>query len=221
MCHPTATKFSIVSNTSSTLVANISKPYRVIVEGLKATLSANVVQIVNAYESSGQANEWYLDGFSVDGDVSAVTRLMTFTLAVGGVDPTSIDIVNPRYTIPNTITLVAKSGTTLAGVIATMPEFTANAELTVSIGDKESLTGGSFGFVINDHPIFPSVPQNFITTTGNGVVGATEGYLIAVAPFPGTTGGTRARLATSTYTAATVARTSNVSSTVTMKKFIL
>ena len=220
IAHSTGTAFAILDNASSSLVDNISKPYRIIVEDLEAEMTANTSRIVNAYESSGQVNSWKIDGFNITGDLSSYTTIMAFTLAAGGIDPTSIEIENPKYIIPNSKTLVSKSGTTLAGVIATMPEFTTNEDLTILAGNFQSTVGGTAGTLVHDYPTFPAIPQRILSASGSAVSG--DGYVFVVGSNDSTASNGNARLTMGAAAHLVGAdKTQTVTSMVTMKKYVL
>jgi len=109
-----STPTSIVSNLSSSLTANISKPYKVIVRGLVVPLNASVTTVINAYDNSGQASSWFLDDFELSGVTSGLTSFLSYTKAGAGIEPLVVETTHPRQAVAASFVPIARSGATLA-----------------------------------------------------------------------------------------------------------
>jgi hypothetical protein len=96
-----STSFWIIGGVSSTISANISKPYQVIVDGLDAGINANITTLFNTFENSGQPNAWVLNEFGFRGNASGLVDLLRYTKSGSGIDASYIKIQNPKFDATN------------------------------------------------------------------------------------------------------------------------
>lgn len=204
-----STASSIVNNSSSSITANISKPYRVIVRGLSVSLNSAVTGLVNAFENSGQANSWILDDFTISGDDSGLTRLLTYTLSGSGVEPDLVEVTRPRTAVDVALTPIVRSAATLADTrIRLYPSSGSNANGTyrrmedgtmictftysaASTAISSAFLGGfrtgalvwTYPLAFIDEPTFNGVPSNgsaLAITESSGTESSVSFFMTAV-----------------------------------------
>jgi len=151
-----STSFWVVGNVSSALVNNISKPYQIVVDGLDAEINASITTLIQAYESSGQANAWTLNNFGIRGTLSGIAgasgEIIAFVKVSPGIDASSITITNPAFKVTG-YTLLSTSGTVLANTIVYFPYMIDDAFPTTGtwrqgaiVYDRTTFSSGFIGW---------------------------------------------------------------------------
>ena len=119
---PANTAIAVLNNASSTLTANISEPYRVILTGGTYQLTASTKAIVNAFENSGQPNTWYINDFGAIGDLSNYSSIIDVTVSGAGVAPSRLSVLGPRYDLGGVA--YTTSNVSLSNTVLRLPQDT-------------------------------------------------------------------------------------------------
>jgi hypothetical protein len=209
-----ATSAAVVGNPSSAIADNIEDSYRIVVEDLDLSLDSQNALIFNGYISTAIGVEYYYNNIRVKGNASGLTQIMRSTVTGPGIYPTSITIDNFKLRgLSNSVELLNLNGTH-TGTLVTLPEFTKTENVTIGIGGYISNT------LVHNHPIFPVVPQNFLSSSGESLGG--PGYAHPLNPAVRTvsqaTSVVTTGMAVHTFS---VAKTYTLSSVVTLRNYVI
>lgn len=120
------TAFAVVGNLGASLVNDISGSYQVIVDNVFANINASVTTLVNAYESSGEANSWTIKDIGFGGTATGLDSVIKVTISGSGVDPSYVRISDLNFQLVNNYSVFELSGTTLSSTDLYLPTLVDN-----------------------------------------------------------------------------------------------